>query len=308
MSISAARWRSAVAAYPELACTLAAAGIGLGVHSPLRWVDDRGGIDVLLAVLVFATALTIDPGALRRITRGWRRSALALACGVTVLPALAWAASWLAPAGPLRDGVLAVGVAPCEIASVATTAMAGGAPALSAVLLVGSTLGTVGLAGTILGVETGHLAGGSGGIVAHLALVVALPLAAGLALRATVPGSGRVAPAANATAVVTVAALVALVAAEVPLTAHYLTVVAALAVFGAGSALLGSLLATRAPSEVGRALLLTTSMRDFAIAAALAAAAFGPAASAPLGAYGILVLVWGTAAAGAFRKRDRRHV
>lgn len=34
-------------------------------------------------------------------------------------------------------------------------------------------------------------------------------------------------------------------------------------------------------------------MRDFAIAADLAVAAFGPAAAAPLGLYGILVLVWG---------------
>jgi hypothetical protein len=49
-------------------------------------------------------------------------------------------------------------------------------------------------------------------------------------------------------------------------------------------------------------------MRDFAIAAGLAAAAFGPAAAAPLGLYGILVLVWGTAAAGFLRNRpDRRR-
>jgi predicted Na+-dependent transporter len=47
--------------------------------------------------------------------------------------------------------------------------------------------------------------------------------------------------------------------------------------------------------------LLTTSMRDFAIAAGLAAAAFGPAAAAPLGLYGVLVMVWGTAAAGRLR-------
>ena len=33
-------------------------------------------------------------------------------------------------------------------------------------------------------------------------------------------------------------------------------------------------------------------MRDFAIAAGLAAAAFGPAAAAPLGLYGIAVLIW----------------
>jgi predicted Na+-dependent transporter len=73
--------------------------------------------------------------------------------------------------------------------------------------------------------------------------------------------------------------------------------------FLAGSAFVGRLLGagTRRPSAI--ALLLTTSMRDFAIAAGLATAAFGPAASAPLGLYGILVLVWGTAAAGFLRKR-----
>ena len=44
-------------------------------------------------------------------------------------------------------------------------------------------------------------------------------------------------------------------------------------------------------------------MRDFAIAAGLAAAAFGPAAAAPLGLYGVAVLVWGTAVAGVLRQR-----
>ena len=39
-------------------------------------------------------------------------------------------------------------------------------------------------------------------------------------------------------------------------------------------------------------------MRDFAIAAGLAAVAFGPAAAAPLGLYGVTVLVWGTGIAG----------
>jgi hypothetical protein len=55
-------------------------------------------------------------------------------------------------------------------------------------------------------------------------------------------------------------------------------------------------------------MLLTTSMRDFAIVAGLAAVSFGPAAAAQLGLYGILVLVWGTAAAGFLRERpDRRR-
>jgi predicted Na+-dependent transporter len=65
----------------------------------------------------------------------------------------------------------------------------------------------------------------------------------------------------------------------------------------------GRLLGARTRPAAAAALLLTTSMRDFAIAAGLAAAAFGPAAAAPLGLYGILVLVWGTAVAGVLRKR-----
>jgi hypothetical protein len=42
--------------------------------------------------------------------------------------------------------------------------------------------------------------------------------------------------------------------------------------------------------------LLPVALRDFAVAAGIAAAAFGPAAAAPLGAYGVLVLLAGSAA------------
>jgi hypothetical protein len=109
--------------------------------------------------------------------------------------------------------------------------------------------------------------------------------------------------AASLTALLAVAALVALIAAEVHRSAGYAVVAAALAVFLLGSALAGHLLGYRASRPAAAALLLTTSMRDFAIAAALATAAFGPPAAAPLGLYGILVLVWGTAAAGVLRQR-----
>jgi len=123
-------------------------------------------------------------------------------------------------------------------------------------------------------------------VIVNLAVVVALPLAAGIALRCLVPVTARFLAAGGAqraaawTAVATVAALVALVAAEVRLSAAY--------------------------GAVAVALLLTTSMRDFAVAAALAAAAFGPRAAAPLGLYGVAVLVWGTAAAGFLRGRVAR--
>jgi bile acid:Na+ symporter, BASS family len=304
-----ARVRTLIAGYPELAAVLAAAILGLTAQRPLSWLAGHQGINVLLAVLVFATAVTIEPAALRRLAAAWRLLLAALLTGVTVLPFLAWAVSRLVAAGPLRDGVLTVGLAPCEIASVATTAMAAGEAALAAGTLIGSTLAAVLFAGPILRLEAGHASVSPGGIIANLALVVALPLAAGIALRAWVPPAARVLAgaraqrAAAAVALFAVAALVALIAAEVQLSARYVAVTGALVVFLACSAVAGRLLGLRAPRPSATALLLTTSMRDFAIAAGLAAAAFGPAAAAPLGLYGILVLAWGTAVAGFLRRR-----
>jgi predicted Na+-dependent transporter len=349
------RIRAVAAGYPELIVVLAAAILGLTVQRPLAWLAGHQGINVLLAILVLATAVTIDPAALRRLASAWRSLLVALVVGITVLPALAWAVSRIVGAGPLRDGVLAVGLAPCEIASVATTAMAAGEAAVSAGVLIGSTLAAVALAGPILTLEAGHAGVSPGGIIANLALVVALPLAVGLTARACAEAppqpatadpakDGRVRPSparpssappnrlgaanrvlanrllaatrvlstaraervASRTALAAVAALVALIAAEIRLSAAYLAVAAALLLFLLGSALLGRALGARAARPTATALLLTTSMRDFAIAAGLAAAAFGPAAAAPLGLYGVAVLVWGTAVAGILRQRTAR--
>jgi predicted Na+-dependent transporter len=268
---------------------------------------------VLLVILVFATAVTIDPRALRRLALAWRRILVAVLAGVTLLPALSWAVAQLVPPGPLRDGVLVTGLAPCEIASVATTALAGGEAAVAAGVLIGATLATVALAAPILTLEAGRASFSPAGVVENLAVVVALPLAAGIAARSWVPPAARLlaadraATAAARTALTAVAALVALVAAEIHLSSGYAAVAGALLLFLAASAVIGWLLGLRTGRPAGSALLLTTSMRDFAIAAALAAAAFGPRAAAPLGLYGIAVLVWGTAAAGALRARAARE-
>jgi bile acid:Na+ symporter, BASS family len=312
MTFMPRRARAALGAYPELAAVLAAAIIGLTVQRPLAWLADRHGISALLVVLVFATAVTIDPQALRRLAAAWRHVAAAVLVGVTVLPALSWAVARLVPAGPLRDGVLVTGLAPCEIASVATTALAGGEAAVAAGVLIGSTLATVVLAAPILTLEAGRASFSPAGLIANLAVVVAVPLAAGIALRcwvgvtARVLASGRAQTVASRTAIAAVAVLVALVAAEVHLTVGYAAVAGALALFLAASAVTGRVLGVRSARPAGSALLLTTSMRDFAIAAALAAAAFGPRAAAPLGLYGVAVLIWGTAVAGALRARALR--
>lgn len=299
----APRLRRLISSYPELIAVLLAAVAGLSIRAPLEWLTSHQGINVLLAILVFATATTIGAGSLRQVVGEWRVLVKALAAGVTVLPAASWLASRVVTAGSLRDGVMAVGIAPCEIASVATTTMAGGEAALSAGVLIGSTVATVAVAGPILSLEAGGATIHPGHIVINLALVVALPLAAGLALRAAKPTVARAERAATTISVASVAALVALIAAEIHFSVAYLGVFGALALFLAASGVVGKLIGRNADRASATAVLLTTSMRDFAIAAGIVSSAFGSRAAAPLGLYGVMVLVWGTAIAGRSRRR-----
>jgi hypothetical protein len=87
----------------------------------------------------------------------------------------------------------------------------------------------------------------------------------------------------------------------------YLPVLFAIVMFMIASALIGRIVGLRSGPPIMKAMLLTTSMRDFAIAAAIAAAAFGAGAAAPLGIYGIAVLIWGTGSAGFMRSRTAAH-
>jgi predicted Na+-dependent transporter len=126
-----------------------------------------------------------------------------------------------------------------------------------------------------------------------------------MAARRWLPGAGRYERAASLTATAALVGLVALVAAQVRPSTGYLPVLGGILLFLAGSAALGAVLARGAPLTDAIPVLLTVSMRDFAIAAGLAASAFGTAAAAPLGLYGVVVLVWGTAVAGFTRRRER---
>jgi predicted Na+-dependent transporter len=290
--------------YRELVMVAVAAVVGLTVQGPLEWVVRHQGIDVFLVILVFFTALTIEPRTLRELPAAWRRLTVALVAGITLLPAVSWLAAHLVAAGHLRDGVTTIGLAPCEIASIATTAMAGGDVALAGGLLLGSTLLTVALAGPILAAEASGASLDPWHILVNLLCIVALPLGAGVAVRAKLQLPRRVIDLASTASTLSVAVLVALVASEVHFTSSYLTVLAAIVAFLVASAGVGLLVGHRGTVPAREALLLTLSMRDFAIAAGLATAAFGPDAAAPLGLYGITVLVWGTGGAGFMRARN----
>lgn len=295
--------RQMITAYGELLTVSAAALVGLTVQAPLEWLDRHQGIDVFLVILVFSTALNIEARSLRRLPAAWRPLSVALIAGIAVLPALSWLVAQLIGSGPLRDGVTTIGLAPCEIASIATTTMAGGDVALACGVLIGSTVLTVALAGPILAVEASGTALAPWHILVNLLWVVAAPLAAGVAIRSSVKLPVIASEVAATVSTLSVAALVALVAAEVHFTLAYLTVLAAVVVFVATSAGVGLLVRHRASIPAKKSLLLTMSMRDFAIAAGLATSAFGPRAAAPLGLYGITVLIWGTGSAGFMRGR-----
>ena len=219
-----------------------------------------------------------------------------LAATTVILPVLAWLASRIVTGAALRGGVLAAGVAPVEVASVALTGLAGGEVVVAAGLLVASTLLTVVLAGPILSLLGAHSSVSALSLLATLALVVALPLAVGCAVRTLDPFGGRE------------RSLISVIG-----------VPACWSCSGWSPASCGCTPATAwspwpcssswraracwagccrcgAPAARRTALLLPTAMRDFAVAAGIAASAFGAAAAAPLGIYGVLVLVFGAVA------------
>jgi len=281
----------------ELVFVAGAAVLSKAIPEPARFLVDHRGLDICLAVLVFATALAIPPRTFRGLTGNAGRLVAALVFTSLALPALSWAVSHFVASLALRRGVLTVGLAPAEIASIATTSMGGGDTAVAATMLVASSLVTVAAAGVGL-----RLLGGGGTVhliplLTNLGLVVGAPMAVGIAIRTAVtlsPGQ-EAAPQRLSIAVVTL--LVWLVASQVRLSTAYIGVAGALLAFLAGSAILGAGLGFRAPAPVARALLLTTSMRDFAIAAGIAVAAFGSSSAAPLGLYGVIVIGWGMAVA-----------
>ena len=279
-----------------------AAVLGIAFPSPGRRLDGANAILATLAVLVFCTGASMtfsDIGSLRTASR---RLVLVLTVSTVALPAFAWLASHLVSGPALRGGVLAAGVAPTEVASVALTGLAGGEAALAAGLLVASTVVTVLLAGPILSLLGAHSMTSQLGLLATLALVVALPLLAGSATRTLDPLGGREQPPLRIIGTVSLLVLLWEVASELHLAASDARMVAALLLYLACGAGLGWLLGTGVPPARRTAVLLPTAMRDFAVAAGIAAIAFGVPAAAPLGIYGILVLVFGTVAVYLIRR------
>jgi predicted Na+-dependent transporter len=286
-----------------LPLVLLTAGLGIALPGPGRRLDTDGAILVTLAVLVFCTGSSVTFADFKGLRAASGRMALTLCTTTVVLPVLAWLASRLVTGPALQGGVMAAGVAPAEVASVALTGLAGGEVVVAAGLLIASTLLTVLLAGPILRLLGAHSATSQLGLLATLTLVVALPLLAGCAMRTVDPFGGRERPLIDVLGTASLLVLLWEVASELRLHGGDAVVAVALLVYLAGAGLLGWLLALGVPSTRRSAVILPTAMRDFAVAAGIAASAFGVAAAAPLGIYGVMVLVFGAMVVNTSRRR-----
>jgi bile acid:Na+ symporter, BASS family len=266
--------------------------------------------DVLLGLLVLATALGISWPELAALRSQAVTVALLSVAPLVLLAAFAWLLGH-AFGTDTRDGLLAVGLSSSEVASVGLTALAG-ADATVALGAVTGSLVLAALAGPIaigwLAGAHGHGHGGSGHLLVRFALVVLAPLAVGVAVRsARAPGEWIARHDGERDGIASLAVVV-LVYASLSGThgAHGLgaALVASVA-FCAGSALLGWLWHARlTPSAVvATPGALAIGMRDFAVAAALASQAFGTRAAAVPGVYGVVVLVAGTTFVTLTRRR-----
>jgi bile acid:Na+ symporter, BASS family len=275
---------------------LALAAAGLALLVPSRSLAERS--DYVLAALVLFVALGIAPSELAATLRERRLTLAALVVApFAVLAPLAWVLSRPFD-GPVSDGVLALGVSSTEVAAVGLVALAGGSAALALGALTGSLVVSALAGPPVLGLLAGAGADVAvGELVGRFALVVLVPLAAGLAVRALVPrlrdAEGELAGLAALTVVVLVYG--AMSGADEGST--LLSAALAALLFLAGSALPVAAWIALASRELRSTGGLVIGLRDFAVAAALAAQAFGPAAAGVAGVYGVLMLLVGAAAA-----------
>lgn len=291
-----------LAGVPRVLTSLALIAAVLGLVFPSGALAARS--DLLLALLVLVTALGISFADLRRL-REHARTVMILS--LAPLPVLVGAA-WLLgrPFAPLvRDGLLAVGLSSAEVASVGLVALAGA----DATIALGVVTGSLVLASLVGPVVIGWLSGsdvhvGSAHLLGRFALVVLVPLLAGVAVRSRSTIAQRLATDEAEAVREGVAALTVAVLVYAALSgthgAHHLG--AALVASGAFLIVCACLAElwrrVDAPRRSAIPGAFTIAMRDFAVAAALATQAFGTAAGAVPGVYGVLMLVAGTIAAG----------
>jgi predicted Na+-dependent transporter len=285
-----------LAATPRVLTPLALLAAALALIVPSSAVAARS--DLLLALLVLATALGISFEDLRRLRDHRVAVAFLSIVPLVVLGAAAWVLGQpFAP--PIRDGLLAVGLASSEVASVGLVALA----RADATIALGAVSGSLVASALIGPLAIGALAGASahanpGPLLGRFALVVIVPLIVGVAARSRWPRTAAADPEREGVAGLTVAVLVYAALSGTHGAHHLAAALLASVAFLALSAALAELWRRRAAPAAAVPGALAIAMRDFAVAAALATQAFGTRAGAVPGVYGVVMLVAGTVAAG----------
>ena len=282
----------------------AAGAVALGLLAPSHGLANAS--NPLLGALVLCTAAQIDPRRLRELRR---RIAMIPSLSVGVLVVLT-AVAWLIgrPFGDdVRDGVLCLGLASTEVASVGLIGLADGDSVLALGVLTTSLVASAVLGPLLVGLLAhthGHVTSLS--LLARFGLVVLAPLAVGLTARAAMPRLRDSEGTLNGLAALAVCALLYAAISGVH-GGHQLAqdIIAGL-VFMVVAFIVGGLVSRALGTGYGldrTAVLLTSWLRDFAVAATLATQAFGAAAGSVAGVYGALMLLAGAAAATLIRRR-----
>lgn len=280
---------------------LAAGAAAFALLAPSTAVAERS--DLVLAALVLFTALTIAPSELVQLRARKAEVTALIVAPFAVLAPLAWVASRPFD-GAVSDGVLGLGVASTEVAAVGMVALAGG----RAVLALGALTGSLVVA-ALAGPPLLALLAGAGGdfavgeLVGRFALVVIVPLAAGLAVRAATPRLGGAGGELSGLATVTVVVLVYAAMSGTGADGDLLAASAAGALFLVLSAIPVAAWLAVAPRDLRLTGAFVIGLRDFAVAAALASQAFGPPAATVAGVYGVLMLLVGAAAGQLLRRQ-----
>lgn len=257
-------------------------------------------VDLLLAALVLVTALDIDPRELLAVHARRRLIASLVVVPFVLLGLAGWGLGQLVH-GATRIGVLALGLSPTEVASVGLIGLMSGPAELAIATLAGSLV-LAAVAGPPL---LALLAGGTHdahalALLGRFALVVILPLIAGLLLRA-----GRASIARHGDALSGAGSLLVCLLVYASLSATNGGALGSALVISAAFLAVSAALAAAALRLGVGSLTLTIGMRDFAVAAALAAGAAGPAAAHVAGIYGVLMLLAGATVAGVVRRHAR---
>lgn len=281
---------------------LALAAVALAVVAPSGRAAAHS--DLMLAVLVALTALAISPRELWALRRRWRAVlALSLAPFAALVPA-AWTLSRLFDS-PVREGVLVLGLSSTEVAAVGLVVLAGGDAALALGALTGSLIAAAVLGPALVGLLADAAVADPGALLGRFALVVLVPLVAGVAARVVWPRLARGEAWYAAGSTLALAALIYAALSGSDTTGHLLPALAAGAAFLAVSAVVAAAAARAVAADARSAAGLAVALRDFAVAATLATQAFGSQAATVGGIYGVLMLLAGALATTALRRHAR---